>query len=95
MASRWLDVTDAARSQLGAAMAAVERQMTVLAGPAAHDSGHKLEELRAAWDDLVDLVCLEGVPQVRECPVCRRTDTKARSHCGFCWTELESVPGRF
>ena len=75
---------DAARSNLRARVAGVERALSQTPpGPA----------LRAAWDDLVNVLALGPVPQTRECPRCHSVGMRGASRCGNCWTALVPLPG--
>lgn len=44
--------------------------------------------LRAAWDELVQVLALGPAPQTRECPACHGIGMRAASRCGHCWTAL-------
>jgi hypothetical protein len=79
-----IDSTDSApdvrRSRLRATLASIEVELARLSGPA--------NVLRASVADLVQQLALGPEPEVRSCPVCRRTVMRAATLCGHCWTKL-------
>jgi hypothetical protein len=73
------------RARLRAVVADIDRGMSRLASPATPEW---TDGLISSWAELVRLLDLAPVPEVRECPVCKRLGMRAATICGFCWTKL-------
>jgi hypothetical protein len=83
-----LEYPDAARGALRAIVAMIDREMSRLSEPTRSESNGTTNELRSSWTELVELLALGPVPEVRECPVCRHIGMRAATRCGHCWTKL-------
>lgn len=68
-----------------AVIAAIDREFSTLPAETTID-------LRRHWAELVDLLAIAPPPQVRRCPVCSHVGMRAATRCGYCWTELSSLP---
>jgi len=44
--------------------------------------------LRASWSELVEMLDLGPVPDLRECPYCHNLGMRAATRCGYCWKSL-------
>jgi hypothetical protein len=89
MNSTLFSVPDAACSRLRATVAAISREISQL--PIQVTDGairNPPNGLRASFADLVDQLALGPEPEVRQCPVCKRTGMRAATLCGYCWTKL-------
>ncbi len=49
------------------------------------------DELRGSFAELVKLLRLDPVPEVRVCPACKRIVRRAATRCGYCWTKLSPL----
>ena len=85
---------DAARSQLRAMIASVERELARLPGPVPLENSKSPQSgLLASFADLVKQLALGPEPEVRECPVCRHVGMRTATTCGYCWTKLTPPTG--
>jgi hypothetical protein len=50
------------------------------------------EELRAAWNQLVEVLGLGSAPEQRACPTCNNVGMRAATRCMFCWSRLQPLP---
>jgi hypothetical protein len=83
-----LDFPDGARGALRAIVATIDREISRLSESTRSEANDTTNELRSSWAELVELLVLGPVPEVRECPVCRRIGMRAATRCGHCWTKL-------
>lgn len=79
---------DSARDNLRTAVAAVERDISLLPPG---DTNPSLRALGASWSELVELLALGPAPETRQCPVCSGTGMRAASRCVHCWAKLEPL----
>ena len=80
---------DGERSRLRAIVATIDREILHLSTPAANADGSSIYELTGSWAELITLLALGPVPEVRTCPVCGQLGMRAASRCGYCWTKLQ------
>jgi len=80
---------DAARDNLRALVATVDREIAQLAP--AGDGKPAIAELHASWGALVAMLALGPAPETRECPVCHGSGMRAASRCGHCWAKLDPI----
>ncbi|HEV7557668.1 MAG TPA: hypothetical protein VGO00_19520 [Kofleriaceae bacterium] len=81
MASQYFESRDEKNAGLHGVIAVIEKQLTHL--PSA-ESG----ELRESWSQLMRLLDLPPVHELRDCPVCGHVGMRAATRCGHCWTAL-------
>ena len=74
---------DKSVATLRSLVAAIEQQFAEVAPP---------EPLRAAWAEMVRVLALGPVPELRTCPTCGETGMRAATRCMRCWSPL--VPPR-
>jgi hypothetical protein len=75
------------------AIEAVDREMARLAGHASVEEAPRLDDLRASWGKLVELLALGPAPEQRACPHCGGIGMVAATRCGRCWMELVPPQG--
>jgi hypothetical protein len=78
---------DAARRNLRALVATIDREITEL--PVAGAGNPATVGLRASWTELVAVLALGPAPETRQCPVCGGTGMRSASRCSQCWAKLE------
>jgi hypothetical protein len=83
-----LDFPDGARGALRAIVATIDREMSRLSESTSSEANGTAKKLRSSWAELVAVLALGPVPEVRECPVCRHIGMRAATRCGYCWAEL-------
>lgn len=86
-----LDFPDDARDALRAIVATIDGEISRLAEPTRSEAAGTTKELRSSWAELVELLALGPVPEVRECPICRHIGMRAATRCGHCWTRLSPL----
>jgi hypothetical protein len=86
-----LDFPDGARGALRAIVATIDREISRLSEPTRSEATDTTKELRSSWAELVELLAVGPVPEVRECPVCRHIGMRAATRCGHCWTKLSPL----
>jgi hypothetical protein len=74
--------SDATVSKLRTIVESIDRD-----GPPATDAA-----LRAAWNELVQVLALGPAPLTRECPSCHAVGMRDASRCGQCWATLAPLP---
>jgi hypothetical protein len=72
-------------------VAAIDREMSRVAGGALNPTGPGVGKLLESWAELVELLALGPVPEMRECSVCKHMGMRAATRCGFCWTALSPL----
>jgi hypothetical protein len=72
-------------------VAAIDREMSRVAGGTLNPTGPGVAKLLESWAELVEILALGPAPEMRECPVCRHRGMRAATRCGFCWTALSPL----
>lgn len=72
-------------------VAAIDREMSRVAGGTLNPTGPGVGELFESWAELVELLALGPEPEMKECPVCKHRGMRAATRCGFCWTALSPL----
>ena len=89
------DLPRGLRGRLRPIVATIDREMSRTSQTDERENNRPTPELRSSWAKLVELLALGPAPEVRECPVCRRTGMRDATRCAYCWaklTPLTSVP---
>lgn len=73
---------DARNASLHALVCEIEQELTRLAPSPAHT------ELRASWAKLVEVLALDPLAELMECPTCQHVGMRAATRCRYCWTKL-------
>ena len=81
MASQFFESRDEKNAGLHGVIAAIEKQLSHLPAGQSH-------ELRASWSQLMRLLDLPPVHELRDCPTCGYVGMRAATRCGHCWTAL-------
>ena len=83
---------DGGRTRLRAVVATIDQEVLNLSRQAMGDdqSAKERGRLSSSWAELVKLLELGPAPQVRECPVCKRTGMREATRCGYCWAKLSA-----
>jgi hypothetical protein len=90
MHSSSTEVHENVHVQLRAVIADMNHQLERLLHQANSEEAQKtVAEVMASFAALVKLLALGPVPEVRECPFCKRTVMRAATLCGYCWAKLE------
>ena len=69
-------------------VAALDRQISRLAGGTPTETRTAIGELLLSWAELIELLALGPAPELRQCPVCKHRGMRAATRCGFCWAAL-------
>ena len=85
MASQYFESRDEKNAKLHGLVTMIEKQLGHL--PSA-DSG----EVRESWSQLMRLLDLPPVHELRDCPVCGSVGMRAATRCGHCWSALVPPP---
>lgn len=88
MKRQQLRIPDAARSDLRAAVTAVDCEMFHIQHAGGGQSQERADQLHENWRKLVKLLDLGLEPEYRKCPFCHNTGMRLATRCGFCWTKL-------
>jgi hypothetical protein len=79
---------DDERARLRALVATIDRELSRLPRSTATEG---TDGLIVSWAELVKVLALGPVPEVRECPVCKHIGMLAATLCGYCWTKLSPL----
>ncbi|TMQ07898.1 MAG: hypothetical protein E6J90_42030 [Deltaproteobacteria bacterium] len=74
---------DKAVVTLRALVATIDGQFATVPPPVA---------LRAAWDEMVQVLALGPAPELRTCPTCGGIGMRAATRCMRCWSSLPLLP---
>ena len=85
MASKYFESKDEKNAGIHNVVGVIEQQLAHLPSP-------ENAELRASWGQLMKLLDLQPVHQLRECPTCGFVGMRAATRCGHCWTALVPPP---
>ena len=50
------------------------------------------EPLRAAWTEMLDVLALGPLPELRTCAICGEIGMRAATRCMRCWSTLAPLP---
>jgi hypothetical protein len=79
---------DEKNASLHTVMDVITRELARLPAQDTRDGDETVAELRAFWGELVKLLDVEPVPELRACPVCKHVGMRAATRCGHCWAKL-------
>ena len=88
MSEQHFDTRDAKNASLHRAVSNIERELGRLPASSTPEGDATIAELRAVWTVLVNLLALEPVREVRECPNCGHVGMRAATRCSNCWIKL-------
>lgn len=74
---------DKSIATLRSLVAAIEGQFAAAPPP---------EPLRAAWTEILDVLALGPLPELRTCTICGEVGMRAATRCVRCWSTLAPLP---
>jgi hypothetical protein len=70
--------------------AQVDHELALLPIPITTEGNEALAEQRAYWLELKQLLALQPVPDLRECPTCKHIGASSAARCGYCGSLLSA-----
>jgi hypothetical protein len=80
-----------AKAALRVAVTEMEGALARLSSATSMEDNARLEAVRTSWRDVVEILGLGPVPEIRQCPRCGATAMKAATRCSNCWSSLTPV----